>query len=164
MLSYEAERRLHEFSRASGRSTTPLDRPACSRSARDRRTPDRHAGAGAALPVCGPGRCRGPALALHDGSPPPCRSRGTRWSPRSARKFFASLRRCPRAPAKDASDEAWYWAAPVLFDQALLDLPADEVVELSYGEDWGEHDSESAFYEHLDRAAEVNARGPGTSS
>ena len=68
-------------------------------------------------------------------------------------RLLASL---PAGPSDGIVDESWYWAAPVLFDQAMLNRSADELVELSYGEDWGEHDSSSGFYAHVDRAADVN--------
>ena len=68
-------------------------------------------------------------------------------------RLLASL---PAGSSDGIVDESWYWAAPVLFDQAMLNRSADELVELSYGEDWGEHDSSSGFYAHVDRAADVN--------
>ena len=74
------------------------------------------------------------------------------------RRLLASL---PPGASEGATDEAWYWAAPVLLDQAMLGLSADEVVGLSYGEDWGEHDAETRFYEHVDRAADVNTENLG---
>jgi hypothetical protein len=54
------------------------------------------------------------------------------------------------------TDDAWYWAAPVLFDQRRLDLPASQAVDLQYGEEWGENDSRTVFEAHLARAAQVD--------
>lgn len=67
----------------------------------------------------------------------------------------------PHGPVSGPADDAWYWAAPVLFDQKALDLPASQATEFDYGDEWGEHDSSTRFAEHLDRAAAVDAEALG---
>jgi hypothetical protein len=72
----------------------------------------------------------------------------------------------PRGPESGTVDDAWYWAAPVLFDQLRLDLAPDEAVKLTYGggqddTDGDRRGSRSAFDEHLQRAAGVDAQQLG---
>ncbi|MBS2936582.1 DEAD/DEAH box helicase [Nocardioides sp. J2M5] len=71
----------------------------------------------------------------------------------------------PPGDESGAADDAWYWAAPVLFDQMALDLPTRQATQFDYGTEWGEHDSSTRFDEHLQRAAAVDAtmlgRRPG---
>ena len=63
------------------------------------------------------------------------------------------LERLPEGPRSGPADDSWYWAAPVLLDQRTMDLSPEEAVSFDYGEEWGEHDNESRFHEHLVRAA-----------
>ncbi|WP_107771030.1 C-terminal helicase domain-containing protein [Nocardioides sediminis] len=71
------------------------------------------------------------------------------------------LEELPQGPRTGPADDSWYWAAPVLLDQLRMDLSPDEAVSFDYGEEWGEHDTESRFHEHLTRAAGVHAEELG---
>lgn len=68
----------------------------------------------------------------------------------------ALLADLPSGEPSGPADDAWYWAAPVLFDQLRLDLPASQAVDLQYGDEWGEHDTGTVFDAHLERAAQVD--------
>lgn len=81
---------------------------------------------------------------------------------REVRKHVqALLDELPVGPDLGPADDAWYWAAPVLFDQKALDLPASQATEFDYGTEWGEHDTSTRFDEHLARASAVDAEGLG---
>ncbi|KAA1419208.1 helicase [Nocardioides humilatus] len=155
VLSYEAERRLHE---ASGRPLRSYDAPRQRGLLAFGKTEGRLTG----MPVLAllyP--CTALAMA---GDPlyiarvvnthlPLDRATLHREVRTQVEQLLAEL---PDPQASGPEDDSWYWAAPVLFDQQAMNIPVSAAVRFRYGDEWGEHDSSTRFQEHLARAGSVD--------
>lgn len=160
VISYEAERRLHEDAGTTGRrydAARPTGRLAFAK-AEGRLT---------GMPVLA---LLYPCTALAMAGDPLYVARAVKAPLPLARDVLVGkvreqveelLRQLPVGPSTGATDDSWYWAAPVLFDNVALELPTTDITEFQYGNDWGEKDSPTRFEEHIDRAAAVRPEDLG---